>query len=266
MPSTTYRMPTDQELLDYFLLCELGGAGTTRTSPLRTEPAPIRTDAGASPVRAAEAACKAPGTRKEFSMRIGSRTLPRLLAGVAVAGASMVAQAGSFSCIAGTSADCSAAVSNLSWSWDGTDFTLFNHGAGDVSEVYFDLGSGMTASFVGGTGTISFDTGAQPGALPAGGSVSFSSDAAFDSDARGSTSHGIAAGESATFRILAGSNDSIDSGALASGVHVRGLTGGGVSLVSSANVMTPVPEPETIAMLMAGFGMVAWAARSRRKG
>ena len=60
--------------------------------------------------------------------------------------------------------------------------------------------------------------------------------------------------------------DSIDSGALAGGVHVRGLTGGGVSLVSSANVMTPVPEPESLAMLVAGFGVIACVTRSRRKG
>lgn len=263
MSSTKHRTPTDEELFDYFLLCELGGAGATGGALHRRE----AVGGNASQVTASQQAARhTPAIKKEFSMRIGSKTLPRLLVGAAMAGASLTAQAGSFSCIAGASTDCSSAVSTLSWSWNGTDFTVFNSGAGSVSEVYFDLASGMSASFFGGTGTVSFSAGAQPGSLPGGASVAFSSDAAFDSDTRGNMPYGIGAGESATFRILAGSMDSIDSGALAGGVHVRGLTGGGVSLVSSANVMTPVPEPESLAMLVAGFGVIAWVTRSRRKG
>src|SRR4051794_4900946 len=91
--------------------------------------------------------------------------LARTAIAAALAGVSLFAQAGSFSCITGNAADCALATSTLSWSWDGTFFTLSNAGSGYVSEVYFDLSAGMAASFASGVGTVSFSPGASPGSL-----------------------------------------------------------------------------------------------------
>jgi hypothetical protein len=265
MRSTNFRVPTDQETLDYFILCELGGAGTdddvfgTRQAPPETAASELQAIGACH-----DAANDQPAAATSRPRSIGTRALPRFILGAALTGASMLAQAGSFSCISGTSGDCALAASTLSWNWDGTDFTIFNSGSGYVSEVYFDLASGMSAGFLGGTGTVFFTAGAHPGSLPSGASSGFDSDAAFDSDTRGSVQYGINTGESATFRILAGQANSIDAGALAAGLHVRGLTADATSMVSIPSVMTPVPEPETLAMLMCGFGLVAWATRTRK--
>lgn len=184
----------------------------------------------------------------------------RAVAAAALAGASVAAQAGTFTCISGSFSDCAQATSTLSWSWSGLDFTIGNEGTGYVSEVYFDLSSGMSASFVGGTGTVNFVAGAQPPSLPGGTSVGFTSDAAFDSDASGQPVWGLNTGETATFRILGASADSFDVGTLDAGLHVRSLVTGSASVIT-----TPVPEPETYAMMALGMGLVAWSARARSK-
>ena len=87
--------------------------------------------------------------------------------GAAVIAATQAANAAVFTCITGTFADCAAATSSLSWSWNGLDFTIANSGVGYVSEVYFDLSVGMSVTFEGGTGgTVLFYAGASPPALP----------------------------------------------------------------------------------------------------
>jgi hypothetical protein len=260
MSSRKYHVPTDQEILDHFILLELGAAGADDCDSRPTKASPRTAAREAKNVVASHH----PAVAKGFQRNIGAKAFPRFFIGAALAGATMMAQAGSFACVSGTSNDCALAESTLSWNWNGTDFTIFNSGSGYVSEVYFDLSTGMSASFFGGTGTVSFTAGAHPGALPGGSSVAFTSDASFDSDAPGSVQYGINNGESATFRILTGSLDSIDTGSLAAGVHVRSLTTDAASLVSTPSAVTPVPEPETLAMMLSGFGLIAWATRSRR--
>jgi hypothetical protein len=191
------------------------------------------------------------------------RSIRFAAAAALLAGAAFAAHAGVFDCVAGISVDCSAATSALSWTWDGQDFTIANSGTGYVSEVYFDLGTGMTVTFRGGTGGyVSFYQGASPASLPGAGS-GFASDASFDSDPAGTTHPGIDSGETATFRILGAAIDSFDQG-LAAGVHVRSLVEGSASLVTAGSITTPVPEPETYAMMMLGFGAVAWVARRKK--
>ena len=187
----------------------------------------------------------------------------RTIVALGLAGAAAVASAesGSFACASGSSIDCSAATSTLSWSWDGSHFTISNSGSGYVSEVYFDLSGGMSASFQGGTGgNVLFYSPASPASLPGGASVGFVSDIGFDSDTQGNPHNGIDQGETATFAISGAVAGSIDGGTLAAGIHVRSLPQDSASLVTA-----PVPEPETYALLAAGLGAVGFVAR-RRKG
>ena len=192
------------------------------------------------------------------------KTIRTIAVAAALTAAAAMANAASFACIAGSSADCSLAESTLSWSWNGLDFTIANSGSGYVSEVYFDLSSGMSASFLGGTGIVSFHAGSAPPALPGGTDVGFVSDAGFDSDGRGAPVNGINAGETATFRILGAALDSFDLDTLSAGVHVRSLVNESASLVTTT-VTTPVPEPSTYGLLLAGLGVVGFVGRRRGK-
>lgn len=187
--------------------------------------------------------------------------LSKIAAAALLAASASLTQAATFACISGSTTDCSAATSTISWSWDGSLFTVINGGTGYVSEVYFDLGAGMGASFSGGTGTVLFSAGASPGSLPGGTTVGFTSDAAFDSDGgKGPPVNGINMGESASFLITGALPDSFDVGTLAAGLHVRSLVTSSASLVTTVSA---VPEPETYAMLLAGLGVMGWLARRR---
>jgi hypothetical protein len=181
--------------------------------------------------------------------------------GLAGAVAAASAETGSFSCASGSLIDCSAATSTLSWSWNGSQFTIANNGSGYVSEVYFDLSGSMVASFQSGTGgNVLFVSPSNPGSLPGGNTVGFVSDIGFDSDAPGNPHNGIDQGETATFSITNANTGSIDGATLAAGIHVRSLPQDSASLVTAA----PVPEPETYALLAAGLGAVGFVARRRK--
>lgn len=258
--------PTDEQLLDYLLMLDCGGAGADNDVWPMKEASPRSAECEPGAIDAhRRAASRDPAVAARTGKAPAARAFPRWFIGAALAGSSMMAHAGSFHCISGSPADCSFVESTLSWDWNGTDFTIFNTGTGYVSEVYFDLQNGMSVTFSGGSGTVSFTAGAQPGSLPGGTSVGFTSDAGFDSDSPGGSQNGIDNGESASFRILGGSPDPVDVSTITAGLHVRSLTSGGASLVSTAGVVTPVPEPETFAMALGGLALVTWASRSRRK-
>ena len=123
---------------------------------------------------------------------------------IATAGGAWAQTSGSFACITNNStASCAQGASTLSWTWNGTDFSIFNAlGGGYVSEVYFDLTAPMTVSFNAGLSSagVNFTSGANPGSLPGGTSYAFTSDSAFDSDTSGgSPVWGIDPGEWGVF-------------------------------------------------------------------
>ncbi len=185
---------------------------------------------------------------------------------VAVAPVVSAQTSGSFDCITNNSAaSCTQGESTLSWDWDGSNLTIANSGSGYVAEVYFDVSSGMAASFNAGLSSagVLFSPGASPGALPGGNAVSFSSELSFDSDGgRGQPVNGINGGEFAVFSFSGTSLSSIDTGALLAGIHVRSLYNG----QSEGFVTTPVPEPSTYALMLAGLGALGFVARRRRLG
>lgn len=178
--------------------------------------------------------------------------------------ASLAQTSGSFDCITNNStASCGQGESTLSWEWDGSNLTIANSGSGYVAEVYFDLSAGMAASFNAGLSSdgVLFSLGAAPGALPGGNTVSFASEVGFDSDGgRGQPVNGINGGEYAVFSITGASLSSMDAGALLAGIHVRSLYDG----QSEGFVTTPVPEPSTYALMLAGLGALGFVARRRR--
>ena len=196
------------------------------------------------------------------------RKLKKILtvaAATLAAAGSVHAQSGSFSCITNNSVDsCGQAESTLSWAWDGSIFSISNSaGGGYVAEIYFDLVvPAMSVSWLDGTGT-SFSAGASPRHLAGGTEVNFTSDFAFDSDsaARGRPIWGIDAGETTRFAIAGASLDSFSSGQISAGLHVRRLVYG----ESESLTVSPIPEPSTYALMLAGLGIVGWVTHRRRR-
>jgi hypothetical protein len=188
-----------------------------------------------------------------------------LAALVVIAPGALAQTSGSFDCITDNSAaSCAQGESTLSWGWDGSNLTIANNGSGYVAEVYFDLSAGMAASFNAGlsSGGVLFSLGASPGALPGGNTASFASEVGFDSDRRrGRPVNGINGGEFAVFSVTGASLSSMDAGALLAGIHVRSLYNG----QSEGFVTTPVPEPSTYALMLAGLGALGFVARRRRQ-
>lgn len=183
-----------------------------------------------------------------------------LLSGVAAAHA----ESGSFSCISNNSAgSCAQAEGSLSWTFDGSLFSITNAGTGYVSEVYFDVMPGVSVSFFGGAGTL-FTAGANPPSLPSGNTVGFVSDFAFDSDARGAPVNGINMGETATFAITGAADGDFSAGDLFAGVHVRSLLNGNSEALVTVGDVPAVPEPSTYALMLAGLGVVGFMSRRRR--
>ncbi len=198
-------------------------------------------------------------------MKLYRHLLPAaaLIGSLAFSTASQAAS-GSFSCITNNSVgSCGQAEADLSWTFDGSFFSISNAGSGYVAEVYFDITSGVSISFSGGAGT-SFTLGANPPSLPGGNTVGFTSDFAFDSDAPGGPPvNGINMGETAIFQITGAAEGDFNAGSLFAGVHVRSLlNGNSESLVTVPTA--PIPEPGTYALMLAGLGMLGFMARRRR--
>ena len=185
---------------------------------------------------------------------------PLLAACLAVGGAS--AHALSFECV-NLSNDCtSAGTSIASWSLTSNVLTISNAAtAGNqavITGISFDASAGQTVSLAAAQGAGVLYTSGGGANLPA--SLGWGIDAEYKPATKPMT-NGINASESLSFVLGGVSLSDIQSGAFRFGVHVQGLPtpAGSEKLIST----TAVPEPETLALTLAGLGLVAGMARRR---
>ena len=197
----------------------------------------------------------------------------KIFAAGLLASAAWTAQAQnySFNCITNNSAtDCGTGEAQFALSVTNVagvvNFQFTNSGpsASSVTDIYFDWTSGTYALTQGvltdsGTG-VSFSWGASPPNLPGGNSIGFSADLAADSN-NPTQPMGVNPGEwlNIAFTSQADLIAGLNSGGLHVGIHTQGYAGGG----SESLVVTPIPEPETYAMLLVGLTLLGFKVRRR---
>ena len=161
-----------------------------------------------------------------------------------------------------------------------------NSNYSSLTDVYFADGALLGISGVASSSGVSFTGGsASPPDLPGGNSVSpaFQTTAGFladadspptkngvqNSDATGewlaidfSLKSGKTFADVLTALALPGSIPTAATPWLRVGLHVQSFAGG----FSESFINSPIPEPEIYAMLLAGFGLVGFAARRRKQG
>ena len=159
-------------------------------------------------------------------------------------------------------------------------FKFTNNSSSSLTDVYFDDGTLLGIASITDSGPgVAFSAGGSPPNLPGGNtaSPSFATTAGFLADSDPAVSpNGVSSGEwvTITFDLIDGKTyaDTIaalalpnggGTGDLRIGVHVQSYAGGYSE--SFINNPAPVPEAETYAMMLAGLGLVGWAARRRRQ-
>lgn len=206
-----------------------------------------------------------------------------LLAAVLLGAAPLAASATTlgFDCITNNKVvDCTSGESQLAVAVSDESgkllFTFTNIGleAMSITDVYFDDGStallATPMTIINSTG-VSFSEDANPAHLPGGGQDwTFSADS--DSGSGGVMTNGVNPGESlgisfayASVKAFSDVDGELTSGDLRIGIRVQGFANGGSeSFVNLRPSETPpIPEPATVAMLLAGLGIVGWRVRRR---
>ena len=206
---------------------------------------------------------------------IGGNRFAKLLVGALMAGTAVAAQGQnySFSCVTNNrAADCATGEAQFSLVVSDTgsvvNFTFANSGPGasSITDIYFDWASSAYALTPGvltdsGAG-VSFSWGASPPNLPGGKAISFVADLATDSN-NPTQPMGVNPGEwlNIAFTTSADLVAGLNSEGLRVGIHTQGYQGGG----SESLVLSPIPEPETYAMLVTGLAFLGFEARRRKK-
>jgi len=154
-------------------------------------------------------------------------------------------------------------------------FTFSNSGpeASSIAQIYFDNGSpSLTLASISGITNgpgVNFVEGASPGNLPGANNITPGFNTSFSllaSATAPASVNGVNPGEwvSILFNYVSGSTfadvvGDLNSGALRVGMHVIGFDNG-----RSEAFVTPIPEPETYALMLAGLALLGFAARRKR--
>lgn len=183
---------------------------------------------------------------------------------------------------AGAAADGEASLAleviDLGGSQVGFKFT--NNSTSTLTDVYFDDGTLLGISSISFSSGVSFSQGAAPPNLPGANLATpgFQVTQGFLADSDSPvTKNGVSMGEwlQINFSLLNGQtyDDTLaalalpnngGTGDLRIGVHVQGFASGSSSESFINNAVSPIPEPGSYAMLLAGLGVVVLMA-SRRK-
>lgn len=157
-------------------------------------------------------------------------------------------------------------------------FKFTNNSTSSLTDVYFDDGTLLGIASIEDSGaSVSFTQLASPANLPGGNNLTpgFVTTAGFSADSAPPVSpNGVTSGEWMTITFnLQGTNDYASvisalalpnngsTGDLRMGLHVQSFSNGGSE--SFVNVPSPVPEANSYAMLLAGLGLVGFAARRK---
>jgi len=210
-----------------------------------------------------------------------TRNLIRWALAIAVSVASTSAHAASlsFGCITGNRAvDCAIGVAQISVDVAAVGsgsvvFSFRNTGpaASSITDVYFQDGSLLALARVMSSSGVSFAQYATPSNLPGANNIAppFVVTEGFSADSNPPVQpNGVNPGETLGIKFTLQSGQTIDDvvrelgdGSLRVGIHVQGYASGG----SESFVNHPVPEPETLALLVsAGAGLRLRSARRLR--
>lgn len=184
-----------------------------------------------------------------------------------------------FTCISNNSGSCSSFESqlnlNVSGSGNSVTFTFANLAGGlasSIADIYFNQAfsflSALSPVITDSGAGVAFSSGANPGDPPGTGNTWTTSYSA-DSDAP-TQPNGANPGEFVAFTftgtdIFSQSLAAFGSGGLAA-VHLQGLPGGYSETLVTGGSVTPVPEPQTYALMLAGLAVVGFMGRRRSKG
>ncbi len=116
----------------------------------------------------------------------------------------------------------------------------------------------------GNVGAVDFKEASGGGGLPQGNKISFTTDGAYVKD--GAASNGVQTGEVLGIKftgVFGSIVSAIMSGDMRFGLHVQALTNGDSDSYVSGT--SPVPIPAPVLLLLAGFGVAAFATRKRKE-
>ncbi len=192
-------------------------------------------------------------------------SIKNVLAGLSLAmmaGAAFSAPSYGFTCVTGEGGCTTAGTSVASWSLAGNTLTISNaSGASNgsfISGISFDTSAGQSVALAASQmAGVAFTTGGGAN-LPA--SLNWTIDAEFKANGKPAT-HSINAGELLAFNLTGVNLAAIQSGSFKFGVHIQSLAGGRSEKLVN---VSPVPEAETLALALAGLGVVALMRRRPR--